>query len=185
MEPLIIEPTAQSTWHRLVTEAADSAGQKLDEACESYLVFLLMRYLQKPEMVKTVLALHFLKGLRKQGRVRQEHMQDVGDQCLIFAGLFPEQAEKRLVSIDYFVKLGRSAYSVVADHASKGWASLYRSLSETFVILADVLHATRSNPGSMLAMVERYARTGSLYAKARVEQEHNVTVIPHRDSFKH
>lgn len=177
MDSLIIEPTEQSAWHRLITEAASSSGQCLNEASESYLVFLMMRYLEKPELVDTTLAISYFKAMEKQGKVRQMELQAVGDSCLLFAGLFPEQASKRLVTIDYFIKIGRSAYRFIADHASQGYANLYYNLSEAFVSLTDVLHATRSQPSSLIEMIERYAQTGSRYAKAYIERESD-NVIP-------
>lgn len=143
MSRLIVEPSATAMWHRVVTEAACRAECELDEQRESYLVFLLMRYLRRPEMVRSVLALKFLQGLLSRGQRRRDSLQEVGDQCLLFAGLFPEQAERRRVRLSYFVDLGRSAYGNLAGAPHADSAELFHALARTFVVLTDVLRAVR------------------------------------------
>lgn len=143
MSRFILEPSATAVWHRVVTEAACRAECALDEQRESYLVFLLMRYLRRPELVRSVLALKFLQGLLSRGQMRRETLQEVGDQCLIFAGLFPEQAERRRVRLSYFVDLGRSAYGNLAGSPHADSPDLFHALSHTFVVLMDVLRAIR------------------------------------------
>lgn len=165
MSDLILEPTAKATWHRLIREAEERSGCRLDESSESYLVFLLMRYLQRPDLVRSVLALRFLHALRAHGRVREERLQEVGDQCLIYAGLFPEQAERRRVRLSYFVNLGQGAYSGAAEQASAASAALFTGLAGAFVHLMDVLRATRQREHeallSALEAAERWGETGS------------------------
>ena len=85
-------------------------------------------------------------------------MQMVGDECLIFAGLFPRQAEKKQVKINYFVDLGRAAYLAVSKKAN----DLYGSLSVHFVVLMDVLQSIRSHHDLMpLEAYEQWERVGS------------------------
>lgn len=168
MQELIVEPTAKAVWHRLIVEAEARSGCELDEGKESYLVFLLMRYLQRPDLVRTVLAMRFLQALRSRGRRRVEELQDVGDQCLIYAGLFPEQAERRRVRLSYFVDLGRSAYHGMAEHSTRANAVLFGGLAEAFVHLMDVLRATRESQQqallSALQAAESWSETGSRLA---------------------
>jgi hypothetical protein len=165
MSSLIVEPTAKAAWYRVVIEAKQRASCELDEATESYLVFLLMRYLQRPDLVRSVLALRFLRASQDTGRSRSDAMQDVGDQCLIYAGLFPEQAHRRRVRVTYFIDLGRAAYDAVADGTTRGYARLYSDLAEAFVPLTDVLRALRADEGrplhDALLAAEHWAETGS------------------------
>ncbi len=165
MSELIIEPTAKAAWHRLVKDAEQRASCELGEASESYLVFLLMRYLQRPEIVRAVLALNFLRATQDQGRSRGEALQEVGDQCLIFAGLFPEQAYRRRVRVSYFIELGRAAYDAAAGEHKRGYARLYAELAETFVHLTDVLRALRGADNhpvhAALLAAEHWSETGS------------------------
>jgi len=66
----------------------------------------------------------------------------VGDQCLLFSGLFPRRAERRRVRVSYYVKLGRSAYQNLADSLSKT-ADLFTLLAEEFIAAMDTLQAIR------------------------------------------
>ncbi|HET8701153.1 MAG TPA: hypothetical protein VFL97_05760, partial [Nitrococcus sp.] len=169
--------------------AACRAECELDEQRESYLVFLLMRYLRRPEMVRSVLALKFLRGLLSQGQRRRESLQEVGDQCLIFAGLFPEQAERRRVRLSYFVDLGRSAYSDLADVPHEGSAELFQALAHTFVVLTDVLHALREH-GDMPAMTALQAaelslETDSAFARRMLRRYTDATLVPSSGRRRH
>jgi len=182
MSSLILEPTAKAVWHRLVKEAEQRSHCQLDEHKESYLVFLLMRYLQRPDLVRTVLALSFLKALRSAGRQRQERLQDVGDQCLIFAGLFPEQADRRRVSISYFIDLGRTSYLGLAESGPRESTSLFTGLAEAFVHLMDVLRATRASQQqalfTALQAAELWAETGSRLALRELKAYTDAAPMP-------
>lgn len=135
-------PTAQ--WHALVNEAQVAADRQLGTDLESYLVFVLMRFVDRPDLAGRVLALDFLHGALASGGVRQTRLRDVGDQCLLYSGLFPEQAEHRHVSVHYFVDLGRTAYQELATRIEYGNAELFTRLARGFVTLTDVLLAMRT-----------------------------------------
>lgn len=153
MKSMLLEPTATAQWQALVKEAEASRHLSLGEELESYLVFLLMRFVEKAELAKSVLAMEYLQAfetLAGQG----VKLQEVGDKCLLLAGLFPERAERKRVQISYFVELGRSAYSRVADLSRVEIAGLYQSLCESFVALMDVLHITRELAGNALTPLQ-------------------------------
>jgi len=163
MTTILLEPTATAQWHTLVREAARVCDGDLDEELESYLVFLLMRFAQRPEMARSVLALDYLRGLQ-QPRQR-EQLQDVGDQCLLYSGLFPLRARRRRVALSYYVDLGRAAYLQLGENLERSWGQLFEHLSEAFVRLRDVLQATRAlnTPETLdpLALHELWAECGS------------------------
>ncbi|MDN5869288.1 MAG: hypothetical protein L0H73_00970 [Nitrococcus sp.] len=189
MSRLILEPSATAAWHRVVTEAASDAECELDEQRESYLVFLLMRYLRRPELVRSVFALKFLQALLSRGRMRRDRLQEVGDQCLIFAGLFPEQAERRRVRLSYFVDLGRSAYSDLADAPHAGSAELFHTLACTFVVLTDVLRAIRQRDGSpamtALQAAECSLETDSALARRMLRHYTKATLVAPTGQRRH
>lgn len=146
METLILHPTAIAQWHALIKDASLSSSIKLPEDLESYLVFLLMRFAENPNIAQSILALDFLHSLEKLGKERLENLRDVGDKCLLFAGLFPGRARKRRVRISYFVKLGQSAYASLSEsnlHHQKELSLLFSELCLHFVGLMDILQATR------------------------------------------
>lgn len=139
---IILGPTSLAQWQSLVLEAEKNCSVHLDQDTESYLVFLLMRFTEKPHMANSVLGLEFLQTVHEGGHASEEKLRDVGDKCLLFSGLFPGRAERRRVKISYFVKLGQAAYQNLSDQ-SEHLAALYYALCEKFVALMEVLQSTR------------------------------------------
>ncbi|MCW5589299.1 MAG: hypothetical protein KIT27_06500 [Legionellales bacterium] len=142
MKKIDLQPTMTAQWHALVNEAQHHTQIYLNEDLESYLVFLLIRFSQRPEMAGAILAMEFLESLHLLRRKREIQLRDVGDKCLLFSGLFPGVAQKRQVSDDYFVNMGQSAYSLLADGDEQS-ARLYNNLSVAFENLITVLRAMR------------------------------------------
>lgn len=175
MAQLVLEPTATAQWQALVSEAEAACECHLNEELESYLVFLLMRFAARPDLAGRVMAVDYLRSCLAQGYQQREQLRDVGDQCLLFSGFFPEQAERRLVRISYFVNLGRSAYDMLAQRLENAAAEIYLNLAEGFVNLRDVLQAIRELDGEpslgILQQLELWADTGSRLALKTVQAE--------------
>jgi hypothetical protein len=142
MTQLVLQPTATAQWHDLVNEAQHVAHCQLNETLESYLVFLLERFSRRPDMLSRILGKDYLDA-SAQAIKQHEQLRDIGDHCLLFAGLFPQIAERRMVRISYFVSLGRTAYHRVAESGHR-INELYADLSRGFIQLMDILHAIRS-----------------------------------------
>jgi len=179
MTKLVLHPTQSAQWQALVNDAESACAQPLHEDLESYLVFLLMRFLEKPEVVKNVLGLEFLESLQQPDN---EQLREVGDKCLLFSGLFPQHAEHRRVKISYFVDLGRNAYANLSTRLHEDSAGLYSSLCEGFVSMMDVLQIVRSwadKQDSLLAIQaeELYRETGGQYALEILRRHTKGTVI--------
>jgi hypothetical protein len=136
---LLQSSTSIALWHEIIHEAEAACTISLKEEVEAYLVFMLARYVNKPEIVKHIIANEFLEGLKYSPHHRATTMQEIGDKCLIFSGLFPHMADKRLVKISYFVNIGQSAYETV----SKTSTDIYGMLARQFVSLMDILQAIR------------------------------------------
>ena len=95
---ILTENAPTALWLDLVRESAQRAGVTLDEELESHLVFVLMRHLGDAGLGARVLALDYLEALLAQGSQRTRALRETGDRCLLIAGLFPEQAQRRRVS---------------------------------------------------------------------------------------
>lgn len=174
MNKIVIEPTATAQWQSLVSEAETAASLQLDETLESYLVFTLMRFTQRPELTDSILALEFLDSIQSQGQQQHDQLRDVGDKCLLLSGLFPLTAKRRLVSLGYFVNLGRSAYQQLHDKIH----GFYGQLANDFVPMMDVLHAIReinkeSHQIDLLDSFELWDETGSQLALQRINTASN------------
>ena len=161
---LILEQTEVAQWHSLIKEAEEQCNCHLDESMESYLVFTLMRFMKDQDLATQTMALKYLytHGLPKSMRIEQ--LRDIGDQCLLLSGLYPQRAEKRLVRVSYYVNIGRSAYHHISDNVQKSVAELYLQLAEAFVTLMDLLQTIRefSSPALQpIQNLELWSDTGS------------------------
>ena len=189
MSTLVLEPTVTAQWHSLVSEAEARSARRLDETLQSYLVFLLMRFAARPELAASVMAREFLEGAATPGRLGQDRLRDVGDQCLLFSGLFPRRAERRLVRISYYVDLGRAAYGQLAEDRSPGSAALFAQLAEGFVALMEVLQAMSSLTGTpaldLLHAVDLWHDTGSSHALRAWRSPVDVPASPGHNRKKH
>ena len=133
-------------WQALVRDAEGRAGRPLDELRESYLVFLLLRYQGDGQLLARVQALDWLDAQGRVGTTRADAMRDVGDRCLLIAGLYPGLAARRRVGVDYFIDLGQGAYLDVADCSRAGYATLYERLARSYRDLVRTLRALRPGP---------------------------------------
>ncbi len=168
---IILDSSELSQWHTLVREAEQDFGCQLDEAMQSYLVFTLMRFAKNQQLNSHALALDYLSSHHLPNNLRSEQLRDIGDQCLLVSGLFPQSAEKRQVGVTYYVDLGRSAYHNISTVTQKGIAELYQQLSESFVLLMDLLQTIRqySMPALQpIAAMELWQQTGSRAAYKQI-----------------
>ncbi|MEX0870826.1 MAG: hypothetical protein WDZ65_03350, partial [Aquisalimonadaceae bacterium] len=174
MSDLILETSSTAQWHRLITEAESHCGTHLDEDAESYLVFLLMRYLRRPDLLRRVMAMGYLQAMLADGHLREERLRDVGDECLILTGLFPGQARRRRVNLGYFIDIGRGAYGHLGESAGTAIAPLYLMLADAFRDLMDVLNAMRAEHTSLDVLIadaaDRYWQSGSPAARRQLEE---------------
>jgi len=131
------EPLA--LWYDLVRDGANRAGTQLPESVESYLVFVLQRHQRDVALGGRTLALERLDADDRIGQLRADALRDVGDRCLLIAGLFPRLAERRRVGPDYYAAMGRSAYAGVAAATRAGYAELFAQLAQAFNAMRQVL----------------------------------------------
>ena len=184
MPKLVLHPTQAAQWHSLVSDAQGLCAQPLDEQLESYLVFLLMRFLERPEIAGSVLGLEFLECLQQP---EHDKLRDVGDKCLLFSGLFPQQAEHRRIKISYFVNTGQHAYANLSALLKENSPGLYSALCAGFVTMMDVLQAVRSLTAdqpdlSPIQAEELYRDTGSQRALAILRRHTHATPLFDSDS---
>lgn len=140
-----VDYSSTASWQSLVRDALGKSNQRLTEDLESYLIGMLIRFTSNIELVNSVLALDYLTSQNIHGHLQHEKLRDLGDKCLLYAGFYPEQAHKRLVSFEYFVNMGRGAYEQIAVADTRlstfdGLNELFSELSQNFVNLTDLLH---------------------------------------------
>ncbi len=149
-ESSLKQGTATALWHDLVCEGEQRRHLALGEMLESYLVFALMRHCGDGALARRTMALDWLQA--HESPMTPDRLRDVGDRCLLIAGLFPQLAQQRRVSNDYYIDLGRGAYASAAMRAPRCERSLFAELAQAFRSLVDVLEAIR---GSSAAQARR------------------------------
>ena len=150
MDGAITRGAQAELWQSLVHEAGERLHAPLDESRESYLVFVLLRYQRDDTLLARTQALEWLAAQSQWGSARADALRDVGDRCLLIAGLYPGLAERRRVGIDYFIDLGSGAYLEVAQASRNAYASLFEQLARSYRELVRTLQALRATPALAL-----------------------------------
>ena len=167
---LLTSSTPLGLWQEVIKHAENRCSVSLKGELEAYLISLLMRYTNQANVSQYISAIEFLKAMHVHHAERQVSLQRVGDQCLLFTGLFPRLAEKRHVKINYFVDVGRSAYAAISHTTN----DLYGSLALQFVVLMDVLQSIRPHSDLMpLEAYEQWEELGSQRALKTLQKYTN------------
>lgn len=141
--------SATESWRDLVREASDRACIRLAETHESYLVFTLLGHMRDAHLLKQTIALDALDGCQQDGAACTERWREIGDRCLLIAGLFPKQAQRRCVGDDYYASWGQTAYAETAMRMRSTLGRLYSELAHMFGRLVCVLRLLRSDENAL------------------------------------
>jgi hypothetical protein len=146
MMPSIACGAPAELWQALVHDAGQRTCTALDDTRERYLVFVLLRYQGDATLLARTQALEWLRAQDEGGSMRADALRDVGDRCLLIAGLYPGLAERRRVGADYFIDMGRGAYAEVAVASHNSYATLFEQLARSYRDLVRTLRALRGLP---------------------------------------
>lgn len=159
MTAILTDMPQLALWTDLIHEAEHGAELRLDEELESYLVFLLIGHTRDVQLHSHAMAMDFLLARVASGSRHKQELRDVGDRCLLLAGLYPEQAERRRVSIGYFLDVGSRAYDELASALRAGVADLYGHLAQAFARLVRVLMELRRRMREVTPLLLHELRT--------------------------
>jgi hypothetical protein len=127
----------------LVRGAMRTHEVESSEPTEHYLVALLERFAKPaPGWDSRPLALEYLESQHTPRPHRCAKLKHVGDTALFLSGVFMEHLERRAVSADYYMALGRIAYHQLAtllpsDTASR--ADVFAEIAQRFPDFVRVL----------------------------------------------
>lgn len=103
-------------------------------------------------------------------------LQRIGDISLFVAGFFGEGLSQKLVDLDYYVRMGGSAYGSLSENVrgslrGRVFASVFAELATKFQEFVDVLSEVRdaargSDETDVLRLYDVWLRTGSRRAAA-------------------
>jgi len=131
----------------LLQTAMRSQEVHSSEAIEFYLVKLLeaFAHTEGGGWFDRPLAIEYLEAFQTPPRHRYGRLKRVGDTALFVSGLFMESVHRQLVSSDYYMQLGRTAYahlSVFPDAVGSVPGDLFAELADRFAdfvrVLADI-----------------------------------------------
>jgi len=120
----------------LLQSAMHSQEVHSSEDTEFYLVKLLEGFAHAPQdWFDRPLALEYLESFHSPLAHRYGKLKRVRDTALFVSGLFMESVHRQLVSSDYYMQLGRTAYShlsALPGGAGRRHGDLFAELAERF-----------------------------------------------------
>ena len=158
-------------WRAMLTEAQHMARRYLPPVVDDYVVQLLYRAVGKPNSQVGEDARAVIERMVRHNSLRQMNFAAIGDQSLIFGGLFPEQAIKKGIPIAYFIHAGCNAYREFAALINEpAQRELFNALADHFVAVIDALHTMRGLQQNSpcidaLNAYQLWTETGSTYAR--------------------
>ena len=151
-------------WRALLTKAQFVARVELHALVEEYLVGVLFRTSISPGTVDdTVVA-------AESGRFEQSEsadaLREIGDHCLVYAGLYPEHAIERDVPLACFVRVGAAAYREFGKLTAD---PMFTLIADCFVEIIGVLHTLRDVEDDAVCLdpmnaFQLWQDTGSMHA---------------------
>lgn len=144
---------------------------------KSYIVDLLTHFLFSENLWnhqdasgkkrKKMLAEMLLSANQAEPGVRARTLKELGDHSLYVSGFFGDSLQRKIIDVDYYVNMGRTAYDSLAGSVEEDtFAALYREIAQKFIVFVDVLTIISSRSGlteseNLLRQVEVYSKTGS------------------------
>ena len=147
MASLIHKETPAELFRGLVAEAVDQQNLNPSRASRRYLVQLLAGFVRPEGLYARVeiepdrpLAEIFLAAVSSDGMRQFSLLKLSGDLALLVSGVFSDSFKGGPVDVDYYGRLGGSAYATmaVACHAPEG-ARVFSELAVSFGSFVDVL----------------------------------------------
>jgi hypothetical protein len=160
-----------------------------DDHTVHYVVNLLVLYTRADELyddLPPARRLPPLAGLfaaaaeARSERERYIALRRLGDLALFMAGFFPDALARKPVDVDYYIRMGGSAYGTLASTAPAGvrqraFASVFEELAGKFGAFVEAIGeiadlGRRYTPRDILRLYERWLATGSERARQRLDQ---------------
>ncbi len=174
----------------------DNQGVDVDPHAAHYVVNLLTLFARSEDLYEDHGEAYGLKPLAlmmadaagaSNAVERTFSLQRIGDVALFIAGFFADGLAHKLVDLDYYIRMGGTAYGSLSDEIrgtarGRALADVYRELARKFQIVVDVLNEVRdstrcSSDFDLLRTYEVWLRTGSKRA-AGLLRKNGVVPMP-------
>jgi len=175
--PLYTRETAG--WYALINRAQAESNSYFHKDVEDYLVHLLA-YVDS-ELTNVHYRSSEANGLfpytPKQQRLAK--IKNIGEQCLLIAGLFPDHANLTGIPLLFMMERGYSAYRELADATPE--VSLYSNIADNYGKVIDLLQNLGEMCGDyhkldLIQAVELWQETGSRHGWNMIKK--NIGAFP-------
>lgn len=149
------------------------------ELSSFYLVKLLQNFvaIERCEAgPEATLAELYCEALRSRGREHFTKLKLTGDVALFVCGFFADSIVRRRVELDYYMRMGGTAYGRAAGLSPRDAAAVFVELSQKFRRFVDVLNevseeSALTDAPSILRLYGRWLESGSERSKKLLERE--------------
>ena len=177
--------SSQEYFKDLVERAVDRQGLHTSDLSCYYIVQLLDSFIQlddthadTPVASDGTLAEMICEALSSDGAKRLRLLRMTGDSALFIAGFFGDSLHTLPSGVEYYVRMGGSAYAHAAAVSPRQTSSLFSELAAKFVRFVDVLNEvseasslTTQGDDDLLKLYDRWLQTGSKRAEASLRRE--------------
>ena len=178
-------------FHERVEDAVDKQQAPVSQDGVYYLSSLLVDQARTSPDDKGVTMVELHLEARSGDRVQAVQLyRKMGDRALYLSGFFRESLQNKVVSLDYYMNMGRAAYDQLSRMlrmpGAAGLNDVFAELAEGFPACAEVLAEVRSEvkertDADILKLYEEWMATGSPRAAERL-RELGVIPMPGRRS---
>lgn len=186
-----VKPVAnlQEFFRKSVASAMARQSLEVDDHTEYYVVNLLTLYSRSEVLFDKTDNGTELKPLARilaeavdsaDPAERNFALQRVGDLSLFLAGFFGEGMSRKLVDVDYYVRMGGAAYGTLSANVRGSvrgqlLGAVFEELARKFIDLVDVLAEIRDasrevQDADILRMYELWLKTGSVRAARKLRE---------------
>jgi hypothetical protein len=180
--------SSEDYFSEMVDVALDERKVKAALPVKNYLVELLQFYLEARNLFEEesvdesgrrrpqTLAELYLTAHQSEFPQKVEMLKKMADRSLYISGFFSDSLQRKIVDVDYYVEMGRSAYGSLA-HCARGDSKvqIYKTFAQRFGDFVDVLShfsqkAQLQSNQNILRLYDRYLRTGSALDREKLTE---------------
>ncbi len=178
------ESSLKAYFHDALARATEQNELKAEEHTLWYLTNLLNTYSRSEQFFDylpdrgtlTPLAEYYQRAVEAEStHERRMHLQRLGDVAMFISGMFAPALKRRPVGVAYYMSMGESAYSTLADTASntsreQTQAEIFSDLASRFTSFVNVLSSIRPHTSggtgqdqiadNLLIKIDEWQRTG-------------------------
>ncbi|MDH4099832.1 MAG: hypothetical protein OEV28_04595 [Nitrospirota bacterium] len=167
-----IEKAPTLYFKEMVDAAIEHQKVKIDDSVEFYLINLLSNYTNAEKLARFNSEPMVLTLARAAGSSEAEQRslyKEIGDTSLYVSGFFPDSFNRKVIDVDFYVKVGSMAYGSLANlmmDSRTVFYSIYSEMSGKFKTLVDVLvevseRCKLTSKGDAMRVYERWLRMKS------------------------